>query len=75
MLFSWMNITDFKSTLVYMAARQRVIDLSLVIDSDCVDLGIVRSQFGVTSWNDDRRPSQYCVGSNDSVDPGVVFDV
>ena len=50
----------------YVAARQRAIELAMVIDEDCMELGIERSPTGVASWGDNRRPLLYWVGS----DPG-----
>ena len=48
------------------AARQRTIELAIVIDEDCVELGTERSPTSVASWGDGRRPPLYWVGS----DPG-----
>ena len=43
-----------------MAARQKDIDLAMVVDDDdCMELGIERLPTGVASWNDDRRPPLY----------------
>ena len=51
-----------------MAARQKAIDLAMVIDEDCMELGIERSQIGVATWNDDRRPPLYWAGSDHPTD-------
>ena len=48
------------------AARQRTIELAIVIDEDCMELGTERSPTSVASWGDGRRPPLYWVGS----DPG-----
>ena len=49
----------FQVEIGYVAARQKAIELALVIDEDCYELGIDRSPTGVASWNDDRRPPLY----------------
>ena len=48
----------------YVAARQRAIELAVVIEEDCMELGIDRSPMGVASWCDDRRPPLYWVGND-----------
>ena len=46
----------FRVDIGYVAARQRSIELAVVIDEDCLELGIDRSSAGVASWCDDQRP-------------------
>ncbi|MFM7852185.1 MAG: hypothetical protein ACKO96_09775, partial [Flammeovirgaceae bacterium] len=46
----------FQVDVGYVAARQRAIDLAMVIDEDSIELDIERSPIGVASWNDDWRP-------------------
>jgi len=57
----------------YVAARQKSIDLAMVIDEDCVELGIERLPTGVASWNGDRRPPLYWAGSDHPSDCGTVL--
>ena len=45
----------------------------MVIDKDCVELGIERSPTGVASWNDDRRPPLYWARSDHPTDCGTVL--
>ena len=47
---------NFQVDVGYVAARQKAIQLAMVVDEDCYELGIERSPTGVASWNDDRRP-------------------
>ena len=54
----------FKVGIVYVAARQRAIEPAMVIDEDCMELGVEGSPTGVASWGDDRRPPLYWVGSD-----------
>ena len=49
----------FQVDVGYVAARQKAIDLAMVIDEDCIELGIERLPTGVASWNDDRRSPLY----------------
>ena len=53
----------FQTEVGYAAARQKAIELAMVVDEDCSELGIERSPTGVASWNDDRRPPLYWAGS------------
>ena len=57
----------------YVAARQRAIELAMVIDEDCMELGIDRSPTGVASWCDGRRHPLYWVGSDDPKACGIVL--
>ena len=57
----------------YVAARQKAIELAMVVDEDCYELGIERSPTGVSSWNDDRRPPLYWAGSDHPTDCGTVL--
>ena len=54
----------FQANVGNVAARQKAIELAMVIDEDSRELGIDRSPTGVASWNDDRRPPLYWVGSD-----------
>ena len=45
----------------------------MVVDEDCYEVGIGRSPTGVASWNDDRRPPLYWVGSDHPTDCGTVL--
>ncbi len=54
----------FQTEVGYVAARQKAIELAMVVDEDCYELGIERSPTGVASWNDDRRPPLYWAGSD-----------
>ena len=56
-----MSNTKFQIDVGYVAARQKAIELAMVVDEDCYELGIERSPTGVASWNDDRRPPLYGV--------------
>ena len=49
----------FQVVAGYVAARQKAIDLAMVVDEDCIELGIERLPTGVASWNDERRPPLY----------------
>ena len=63
----------FQADVGYVAARQKAIELSMVVDEDCYELGIERSPTGVASWNDDRRPPLYWAGSDHATDCGTVL--
>ena len=52
---------------------QRAIELAMVIDEDCMELGIDRSPTGVASWCDGRRHPLYWVGSDDPKACGIVL--
>ncbi len=70
------NVDDqhkFQVDVGYVAARQKAIELAMVVDEDCYELGIERSPTGVASCNDDRRPPLYWVGSDHSTDCGTVL--
>ena len=56
-----------------MAARQKAIELAMVVDEDCYELGLEGSPTGVASWNDDRRPPLYWVGADHPTDCGTVL--
>ena len=45
----------------------------MVIEEDCVELGIDRSPTGVASWCDDRRPPLYWVQCDDPKGQGAVL--
>ena len=47
--------------------------MAIVIEEDCAELGLERSQIGVASWNDDRRPPLYWIGSDHPTDCGTVL--
>ena len=63
----------FQAEVGYAAARQKAIELAMVVDKDCYELGIERSPTGVASWNDDRRPPLYWAGSDHPTDCGTVL--
>ena len=63
----------FQAEIGYVAARQKAIELAMVVDEDCYELGIDRSPTGVASWNDDRRPPLFWAGSDHPVDCGTVL--
>ena len=65
--------TSFQTEVGYAAARQKAIELAMVVDEDCYELGIERSPTGVASWNDDWRPPLYWVGSDHPTDCGTVL--
>ena len=63
----------FQAEIGYVAARQKAIELAMVVDEDCHELAIDRSPSGVASWNDDRRPPLFWAGSDHPVDCGTVL--
>ena len=63
----------FQVDVGYVAARRKAIYLATVIDEGCMELGIERSPTGVASWNGDRRPLLYWVGSDHPTDCGTVL--
>jgi len=63
----------FQVDVGYVAARQTSIELAMVVDEDCYELGIGLSPTGVASWNQDRRPPLYWVGSDHPTDYGTVM--
>ena len=63
----------FQPEVGYVAARQKAIELAMVVDEDCYGLGIERSPTGVASWSDDRRPPLYGAGSDHPTDCGTVL--
>ena len=63
----------FEVDIGYVAARQRAIELAIVIDEVCVELGIERSTTGVASWGDDRRPPLFWAESVDPDERGSVL--
>ena len=63
----------FQKEVGYVAARQKAIELAMVVDEDCYEFGIERSPTGVASWNDDRRPPLYGAGSDHPTDCGTVL--
>jgi hypothetical protein len=63
----------FQTEVGYAAARQKAIELAMVVDEDCYELGIERSPTGVASWSDDRRPPLYWAGSDHPTDCGTVL--
>ena len=52
----------FQVDVGYVAARQKAIELAMVVDEDCYELGIERSLTGVDSWNDGWRHPLYWAG-------------
>ena len=46
----------YQTDVGYVAVRQRALELAMVVDEDCLELGIDRSPTGVASWGDNRRP-------------------
>ncbi len=63
----------FKVDVGYAAAHEKAIELAMMVDEDCFELGIERSPTGVASWNDDRRPPLYWAGSDHPADCGTVL--
>ena len=63
----------FQVDVGFGAARQKSIELAMVADEDCYELGIERLTLGVASWNVGRRVPLYWVGSNHPADCGTVL--
>ena len=40
----------YQTDVGYVAARQRALELAMVVDEDCMELGIDRSPTGVATW-------------------------
>ena len=65
----------FQIGIGYMPAGQKAVELALIVDEDCADLGIERSPTGVASWNGDRRPPLFWAGSFQSSVEWIRSDV
>ena len=59
----------FQVDVGYVAARQKAIDLAMVVDEDCFEWGIERLPTGVASWIDDRVLR--CIGLVPTILPTV----
>ena len=65
----------FQMGIGYVAARQRTIELAVVVDKDCMELGAERSPTGVASWVMIGVHRIYWVGSDPGErGPGLMYE-